>query len=137
MKKRRKKRTETADVVADGGSQFDTDVGAYILAGRLWIEGRSGTYLGEGRVQLLEQLADKGSISQAAVALGMSYRNAWRMVHAMNEQSRRPLVILNVGGSGGGGAQITDNGRIAIMKYRQLQRRFTTFLEENSLEMDL
>ena len=35
----------------------------YRLAGRLWIEGRDGTFLGYGRVVLLERIGSHGSIS--------------------------------------------------------------------------
>ena len=37
----------------------------YQLQGRLWIQGAEGTFLGVGRVILLERIREHGSISAA------------------------------------------------------------------------
>ena len=39
--------------------------------------------IGPGKVQLLEAIAEHGSISAAGRALGMSYRRAWLLVEDM------------------------------------------------------
>ena len=77
--------------------------------------------LGPGKVDLLEHIDRCGSISAAARAMGMSYRRAWLLVDAMNRNFRAPLVASSPGGSGGGGAHITDEGRTLIAHYRALQ----------------
>ena len=62
----------------------------YRLKGRLWIEGSEGTFLGYGRVVLLERIGEHGSISAAARSMDMSYRHAWKLVDSMNQQSNTP-----------------------------------------------
>ena len=62
--------------------------GGYELKGRVWIEGASGTFLGYGRVVLLERIAEFGSISKAAKSMDMSYRHAWELVDSINRQAR-------------------------------------------------
>jgi len=62
--------------------------GGYELKGRVWIEGASGTFLGCGRVVLLERIAEFGSISKAAKSMDMSYRHAWELVDSINRQAR-------------------------------------------------
>ena len=42
------------------------------IAGRFWLERGEQPFLGHGRIELLEQIAATGSISQAARAMGMS-----------------------------------------------------------------
>lgn len=65
--------------------------GGYELKGRMWIEGPRGTFLGCGRVVLLERIAEFGSISKAAKSIDMSYRHAWELVDSINRQARRPI----------------------------------------------
>jgi len=99
------------------------------LAGRFWIEGPSGTFLGRGRVRLLEGIRDHGSISAAARAMNMSYRKAWNLVDAINSQSPVPLVEKSAGGKGGGGAALTRQGEEMIQLFWSAQLEFQQFLD--------
>lgn len=97
--------------------------------GRVWVDSVEGTFLGFGRVELLERIKLYGSISKAAKSMNMSYRHAWDLVNSMNRQAKAPLVETATGGKGGGGARLTDSGGKAVEFFRVLQRRFKTFLE--------
>ena len=77
--------------------------------------------LGPGKLALIEAIADTGSISAAARALGMSYRRAWLLVDAVNRSFRQPLVETSTGGRGGGGARVTEAGRQALEQYRRIE----------------
>lgn len=98
--------------------------------GRVWVESLEGTFLGFGRVELLERIKLHGSISEAAKSMNMSYRHAWDLVDSMNRQAKAPLVETATGGKGGGGARVTDTGGKAIEFFRDFQRRFKEFLEQ-------
>ena len=63
------------------------------------------------RIAILRQIAEGGSISQAARAVGVSYKAAWQAVDTLTNLAGTPLVARAVGGAGGGGAQLTDAGR--------------------------
>ena len=78
------------------------DAAPYRLHGRVWIDGPEGTFLGYGRVILLERIREHGSISAAARSMNMSYRHAWDLVESMNRQAPAPLVVSRAGGRGGG-----------------------------------
>jgi len=104
--------------------------GNYELKGRIWLEGSSGTFLGYGRVVLLERIKKYGSISKAARSMGMSYRHAWELVDSINRNAKSPLVITSIGGKGGGGAQVTREGERAIEFFWRLYSKFETFLKE-------
>ncbi len=90
---------------------------------RLWLERSGEAILGPGRVELLEAIDRCHSISAAARELGMSYRHAWLLVDGMNRAAGRELVRRQTGGREGGGAALTERGRLAIDVYRELQTR--------------
>ena len=77
------------------------------LEGQLWFAHEGQNLAGQGRIELLQQIADTGSISKAAKAAGMSYKTAWDAVDAMNKATGSPLVERSVGGKGGGGGPRT------------------------------
>lgn len=84
------------------------------VRGRFWVSAGGETFLGYGRVVLLERIQEHGSITQAAKSMGMAYRHAWELVDSMNRHSRKPLVVSAVGGQQGGGTTVTDEGLKAI-----------------------
>ncbi|MBI4827996.1 MAG: LysR family transcriptional regulator [Nitrospinae bacterium] len=99
------------------------------LRGRIWIEGPEGTFLGYGRVVLLERIREHHSISAAARSMSMSYRHAWDLVASMNRQSAAPVVEMSAGGRGGGGARLTAGGERAITMFWSAYKDFQRFLE--------
>jgi molybdenum ABC transporter molybdate-binding protein len=89
----------------------------------VWVERSGRTVLGEGRLELLECIDRCRSISAAAREIGISYRHAWVTVQQINEAAGEPLVTASTGGSHGGGAALTDSGRLAVGLCRELQDR--------------
>jgi molybdate transport system regulatory protein len=79
--------------------------------------------MGPGKADLLDAIAQHGSISAAARAMGMSYRRAWLLVDAMNRCWRDRLVETSPGSARGGGARLTDPGASVLAQYRALQGR--------------
>jgi molybdate transport system regulatory protein len=76
--------------------------------------------LGHGKIRLLERLAETGSISAAGRAMGMSYRRAWLLIDALNDQFTAPLVATRPGG--GGGAHLTETGQAVVRCYRTAEQ---------------
>ena len=109
--------------------------GGYELKGRMWIEGASGTFLGYGRVVLLERISEFGSISKAAKSMSMSYRHAWELVDSINRQARRPLVETSVGGKKGGGAKLTEAGKEAVEGFWNIYEKFKRFLNKEGASL--
>ena len=91
--------------------------------------------MGPGKADLLEAIEREGSISAAARALGMSYRRAWLLVETMNRCFSQPLVQALAGGRPGGGAQLSDEGRQVLQRYRQLQARLRAVAEQDWPEL--
>ena len=84
------------------------------------IELGPGRRLGPGKVRLLQLIDQLGSISAAARDMGMSYRRAWLLVEESNQLFDVPLVESTTGGSGGGGARLTETGRKAVAIYSDI-----------------
>ena len=107
------------------------------LRGRLWIDGPEGTFIGWGRVTLLERIREHGSITKAAKSMEMAYRHAWDLVDSMNRQSKLPFVEMAAGGKGGGGARVTKEGEKAIRLFRKFTADFQVFLEREQKKLRL
>jgi molybdate transport system regulatory protein len=78
-------------------------------------------YLGPGRADLLELIAETGSISAAGKRMDMSYKRAWSLVQALNEEFGAALVEASRGGAGQGGASLTAAGAEILRLYRHMQ----------------
>ena len=87
----------------------------------LRILGRRAAAMGPGKAELIERIAQTGSISAAARAMGMSYRRAWQLVEALNSDFAEPVITTATGGRRGGGAQVTAFGRRLAEHYRAME----------------
>ena len=85
--------------------------------------------MGPGKAELLQAIAESGSISASARRMGMSYRRAWMLVDTMNRCFREPVVISAAGGPGGGGARVTAFGREVLERFQAMQRRLDRALD--------
>jgi molybdate transport system regulatory protein len=92
---------------------------------RLRVDFNGVCSVGIGKIELLEGIATSGSLSQAARAMGMSYRRAWLLLADLNESFDRPVATTMTGGSGGGGAVLTPLGKRLIAGYRRLESDLT------------
>jgi molybdate transport system regulatory protein len=91
---------------------------------RFRIEFAENSYVGPGKIDLLEAIRDSGSLSQAARDLGMSYRRAWLLVDSFKTGFRQPVTSATTGGKGGGGVALTKFGQGLVDSYRALEREF-------------
>lgn len=87
--------------------------------------------LGPGKADLLEEVGRSGSISEAARSMKMSYRRAWLLIDAMNRDFQGPLVETTRGGSGGGGARLTQLGHEVLTRYRKMEKKAERALQDD------
>jgi molybdate transport system regulatory protein len=93
---------------------------------RFRIDFARGSYVGPGKIELLEAVRDCGSLSQAARNIGMSYRRAWLLLESINASFREPATLASTGGKGGGGVTLTRFGLALIARYRELEQDIAT-----------
>jgi molybdate transport system regulatory protein len=89
---------------------------------RLRLQAAESILMGPGRADVLQGVAETGSIAEAGRRLGMSYQRVWSLVKAMNEDFVEPLVTKQRGGAAGGGAALTPTGERVLAAYRKAER---------------
>jgi molybdate transport system regulatory protein len=92
---------------------------------KLWLEKAGLLVLSDYRAQLLQHVADTGSLSQAAECMGLSYRRAWGKIKEIEANLGFRLVQSEVGGVGGGRTRLTPRGECLLGQYK----RFRTAVE--------
>jgi molybdate transport system regulatory protein len=93
--------------------------------------------VGRDRIKLLEAVAEHGSITKAAKAVGFSYKTAWDAVNSINNLLPSPAFVTKAGGRSGGGAEVTVEGRRLIAAFHQLEERLSrisSLIAEEGLE---
>jgi molybdate transport system regulatory protein len=82
----------------------------------------NGVRLGPGKAQLLELIAEHGSIRAAGASIGMSYRRAWLLGDEINRMFKEPAIFTRHGGKSGGGAGLTEFGQELLSRYRRMEK---------------
>lgn len=91
------------------------------LHAKFWIEEDGKLLLSDYRVRLLRLIDETGSLSEAAVAMQLSYRRAWGKLKEIEDNLGVKLVDRSVGGAGGGGSRLTREGRRLIERYEHFR----------------
>lgn len=84
---------------------------------------------GPGIARLLRLTDETHSLNKAAAAMGMAYSKAWKILNESEDALGFKLLERHAGGSGGGGAALTDPGRELLVRYE-------SFLEEAAASVD-
>ncbi|MBI2753206.1 MAG: LysR family transcriptional regulator [Betaproteobacteria bacterium] len=89
---------------------------------RFRVQIKHAVAIGPGKADVLQGIAETGSIAETGRRLGMSYQRVWSLVGAMNKDFIEPVVLTQRGGRAGGGAQLTPIGQRALKVYRAVER---------------
>ena len=109
------------------------------LAVPLWLLfGRRDLLAGKA-MTLMREIDSKGSISNAAKAVPMSYKAAWDLVDKLNNASARPIVETAIGGRHGGGTRLSEHGKSLLATYASLERSYGEMIRSlnSSAEPDM
>lgn len=102
---------------------------------KIWFEENGGVAFAEGRRMLLEAVDRLGSLNAAAKELGMSYRAAWGKIKATEKALGIKLLEVTTGGKGGGGATLTPDAKVLLLKYQKFTDRMTSLMEKEFKHM--
>jgi len=97
---------------------------------KIWLEKDGELTLGDGLYELLQGIERLGSISQAAAAMRLSYREAWGRVRAAERRLGLHLLVTQVGGDEGGGTRLTPAARELLEKYGRFREEVNAALQE-------
>lgn len=90
---------------------------------RFRIQIKHAVAIGPGKADVLQCIAETGSIAEAGRRMGMSYQTVWSLVSSMNRDFVSPLVSKQRGGAAGGGASLTPLGEQVLSLYRDVEAR--------------
>jgi molybdate transport system regulatory protein len=98
---------------------------------RVWFVERGRNLLGQGGSEILEGVAQTGSISKTAKQLGRSYRQVWGQINKIEKSFGEPITRRFKGGvKGGGGAELTEAGLALLKEYRRVSEYVRQLLED-------
>jgi molybdate transport system regulatory protein len=92
---------------------------------------KQGVILGPGKADLLQGIAETGSIAAAGRRMGMSYKRAWYLVDTLNAYFGKPLVTSAKGGKAGGNAKLTALGAKVLDCYRRMENAASTAIADD------
>ena len=85
-------------------------------------------FFGPGIAVLLHRVEEYRSIRQATLSMGMAYSKAWSIIRRAERELGFALLNTTTGGSSGGGASLTAEGRAFLDKYD----RFCALVNEHA-----
>ena len=105
---------------------------------KLWMEdSKAEVIFDQTDALLLRRLGESGSLTRAAKEAGISYRNAWDRVKAMETKLGRRLVETRVGGKAGGSATLTADGTELLKEFRKTRKLLFDVLDDEEAWEDV
>lgn len=104
-----------------GDDEMDRRLG---LRSKLWLECDGKPIIGDGRMKMLRAIDHNGSIKLAARETGISYRRMRGAIQEMEHAIGYPLVTIQRGGDGGGGARLTPAARDLMDTFEKIADGF-------------
>ncbi len=95
---------------------------------KLWLEQDGVLVMSEYRAELLRQVAETGSLAEAAQRMGLSYRRAWGKIREIERNLGVVLVQSEAGGAGGGSSRLTPEGERLLALYERFCEVMTSDL---------
>lgn len=95
------------------------------------------SFLDPLKIELLTEIKQLGSLSQAAKKLQISYQHVWTLIDEMNRISPSPLVLKQRGGINGGGTAISDYGEQMLREYKSIQSEINKIVDQINVEINL
>ncbi|QCD51902.1 TOBE domain-containing protein [Campylobacter sp. RM16192] len=88
-------------------------------------------------INLLKAVDETKSITKAAEFVGISYKNAWDSLDALNNRSEKPLISRAQGNKKNSGSELTEYGRKMISVYEAMLASQKVFLEKVCSNIDI
>lgn len=85
------------------------------------ILGKENEFWGPGVYEFLKWVDETGSIQAAAAHMNMSYSKGWKMVNQAEKEMGFLFLDRNKGGKNGGSSRITEEGRLFMERYHEME----------------
>lgn len=87
-----------------------------------------------GVITILKLINETGSLNKACKKINMSYSKGLRIIRIAENDIGFKLVDGTVGGAGGGGSKLTENGLLLCEFYTELNDKLNKLVNETLLE---
>ncbi len=91
---------------------------------------KGGSVLSQESAQFLEMIDHTGSIQTACSCMHMSYSKGWTKLREMETELGYPLTIRTSGGEGGGGTELSPEGKKLLRAYDKFTKELKIKAEE-------
>ena len=89
---------------------------------KVWVVFGGMVKFGDGRAELLELIAELGSIKKAVAVTGMSYRSAWGYLKELETAAGFKFLERVPGAGPRSGARLTKDAEAFLRRYRRFRR---------------
>lgn len=90
---------------------------------RIWLTKDDAKIFGKGPKELLIRTDKMGSLRKAAISMNMSYSKAWNLISNLEKSLGIKVLDKTIGGVDGGSSSLTEDGKVLISKYEELEER--------------
>jgi len=87
--------------------------------------------LDETDALLLRRISERGSLTDAARVVGISYRNAWGRIRKLESNYGVPILDTKVGGATGGSAKLTSQGFALFKEFRHMRKYLFNAMDDS------
>ncbi len=100
---------------------------------KIWLDSH-GKAFGEGPYELLKRVEKTKSLHEAAHQMNMSYSKAWNLVQQIEKRLGFAFLDKKVGGSSGGGSEVTTEGKEFLGRYVRFESDAKKAVEKTYLK---
>jgi molybdate transport repressor ModE-like protein/molybdopterin-binding protein len=101
---------------------------------KMWFESDGSHLFGQGTIELLKQILEKGNLVDATKTMKISYRHAWGLIKEAEKRIGEPLVETHKGGEfGGGGTKLTKKSLNLIRQYSRIDNVVKEIIEDQNI----
>ncbi len=108
------------------------DINKLVIKYNIVIEYNGVKVLDSEIASLLKAIGKKGSILAAARSLGIPYSRAWETIIRIERVFGEPIIVTRRGGSGGGGAELTELAKKLLEIYTVAEKRMPIHLKPST-----
>ena len=101
------------------------------VCSKIWFQVGNRRIFGRGLAKLLENIERAGTLRQAAIDSGMSYRYAWKLIQTAQDRLGKTLVDKHPGGKSGGGSALSPAARNILDVFNRLNEMVADFADKN------
>ena len=110
------------------------DSGRFTTGVKVTVRRQGEGFFGPGIAELMERIAECGSVKEACLRMGLSYSKGRFILKRAERAWGCPLVAVRHGGSGGGAAVLTPEGEALLAAFRQMEAEIKKSAEEHFRE---